>query len=246
MDNENEETNEWNNYINNLEDDDFNNNGKPPKDESHTKEPLAIDDDKEVKLSETIALTTSAKANLLDKCGFENGIKEQYEYLSERCAHKSDYVKDCKDHLKNLLDEKSINSLIVVQRGIALSPKKIIKNIQARKEKRILKRQIRRAKREIVREQKDLKKLLEKKREMKKNIQKEFKENKAEIDKISKEQLMDRFERRREKLKELGIIVGDVASMTKEQIAAFLAKAKDKEKQAQKEDQKENQNGEGR
>lgn len=194
------------------------------------KEPIErIDNNEEqIGIHETVALSTSAKANLLSKTGIDEGIKEEYENLCEKCEYKSDYIKDCKANLKILHDSKKIDKLAIVNKGITLNPKKIIRKMQLRAEMRMIKRKMAKLKREIKREKKQYKKLVQRRKQIRKYIKEEFAENKEDIKQISREQIKDRLEERREKLEKMGIIVKDATINTKEKVEELLNKAKEK------------------
>lgn len=155
----------------------------------------------------SLPIPISVQANRLEKYGIDSDLKEEFFDITNRCKRKANTIKADKASLEAVQKSYESDKAYLASRGFTLSPSEIMKRRAFAKSLQATKKHIKRRKYEIKNDKLDYKRLVEQRKALRKKIKEKYEANKDKIKEIKD----DKWRERREKLKEMGIIVADTA-----------------------------------
>ena len=150
-----------------------------------------------------LPIPISVQANRLEKYGIDSGLKEDFSDITYRCKISANNIKADKASLEALQKSYESDKAYLASKGLTLNPSEIMKRRALSKSLQATKKSIKRRKYEIKNDKLYYKKLVEQRKALRKKIKEKYEANKDKIKEIRD----DKWKERREKLKEMGIIV---------------------------------------
>lgn len=155
----------------------------------------------------SLPIPISVQANRLEKYGIDSGLKEDFSDITYRCKISANNIKADKASLEALQKSYESDKAYLASKGLTLNPSEIMKRRALSKSLQATKKSIKRRKYEIKNDKLYYKKLVEQRKALRKKIKEKYEANKDKIKEIRD----DKWKERREKLKEMGIIVAGTA-----------------------------------